>query len=253
MKKFFSISFLNFLETAKDKFFFGIIFFFIFYLAFCIFLGKLSVGHADKVLRDAGLAGIELSAIILIVFSFVLNFFREKENRILEVYLSNVSRSTCISGKIAGYILLSFFYLCFSALGFGAALWLYNSFTKAVFLAVYFIFLKTAIIIGFAALFSCLFSSAVLALLCTLFVYIGSEMLPSAVSIIEAYGNNVQKIFVKALYLFLPNMDKIDIKALAVYGKFPTWEQISWITFYCLLYTLFLWLINLFIFRRKEY
>ncbi|MBU2044390.1 MAG: hypothetical protein KJ619_04105 [Candidatus Omnitrophica bacterium] len=253
MRKFLAISFLNFKEAVRDKFFLGVVFFFIFYLLFCIFLGKLSVGHADKVMRDAGLAGIELTAIILVIFSFTFSFFREKENRILEVYLTDFSPGICVSGKIFGYVLLCGLYLLLSAIAFGGLLYLNQAFNLASLVALYPLFLKIVIIIFLASLFSTLFSSATTALLSLLFVYVGAELIPSALAIVKAYGAPVQKVFIKFIYLFFPNMDKLDIKSLAVYGKLPDYRFFLGITIYALVYCLFLWLINLLIFQKKEY
>ncbi|MCF7907599.1 MAG: hypothetical protein K9L86_01820 [Candidatus Omnitrophica bacterium] len=253
MKKFLSVAFLNFKEAVRDKFFLGVVFFFIFYLLFCIFLGKLSVGHVDRVLRDAGLVGIELTAIILIIFSFTFSFFREKENRIFEVYLSNFSPSVCLGGKIFGYILLSGLYLILSGLGFACLLYLNKAFNWAVLVALYPIFLKIVVVIFFASLFSTLFSSATTSLLSLLFVYTAAELLPSALAIVKAYGSQIQKVMMKGIYLFLPNMDKLDIKSLAVYGKLPSLTNLLGVSLYIGVYCLFLWLINLFIFHKKEY
>ena len=253
MRKFLAVSFLNFKEAVRDKFFLGVVFFSIFYFLFCIFLGKLSVGHADKVMRDAGLAGIELTAVILVIFSFTFSFFREKENRILEVYLSNFPAAICLSGKIFGYILLCGLYFVLSAVCFGALLYIHQAFNWAALAALYPLFLKIMIIIFLASLFSTLFSSATVSLLSLLFVYLGAELLPSALAIVKAYGVPMQKLFIKAIYLFLPNMDKLDIKLLAVYGKLPGYKFFLGISLYALVYCLFLWLINLFIFEKKEY
>ena len=253
MKKFFSVAFLNFKEAVRDKFFLGVVFFFVFYLLFCIFLGKLSVGHVDKVLRDAGLVGIELTAIILIIFSFSFSFFREKENRILEVYLSNFRPSVCIGGKIFGYVLLVALYLLLSGLGFAYLLYLNKAFNWPVLVALYPVFLKLVVVIFFSSLFSTLFSSATTSLLSLLFVYLSAELIPSALAIVQAYGSQIQKVMIKGIYLFLPNMDKLDIKSLAVYGKLPALSNFLGISLHIGVYCLFLWLINLFIFHKKEY
>lgn len=253
MKKFLSVARLNFREAVRDKFFLGVVFFLVFYLLFCIFLGKLSVGHLDRVLRNAGLVGIELTAIILIIFSFTFSFFREKENRILEVYLSNFKPAICIGGKIFGYILLSLLYLLLAALGFGLLLYLHQAFSWQVLTALYPVFLKIIVVIFLASVFSTLFSSATTSLLCLLFIYISAEAIPSALAIVGAYGSQIQKVFIKVIYLLLPNMDKLDIKSLAIYGKVPSLGFFLTVSFYAGVYCLFLWLINLFIFQRKEY
>ena len=253
MKKFLSISFLTFKEATRDKFFLGVVFFLLFYLFFCTFLGKLSVGHAEKVMRDAGLLGIELTSVILIIFSFTLSFFRERESRILEVYLSHCKPLTYLSGKIFGYILLSLFYLGFSGVGFALVLGWYGAFHYSVLLAIYPLFLKTVIIICFTSLFSVLFSSATMTLLSLLFLYWAAELIPTALAIVRAYAQGLQHTFVQILYFILPNMDKLDIGAFALYGKSPSLGYFFWVSVYTLIYCFVLWLISLFVFQKREH
>lgn len=253
MRRLFSIAFLNFKEATRDKFFLGVGFFFVFYLSVCVLLGKLSPGHADKVLRNAGLVGIEFTTLVLIIFSFIFSFFREKDTRILEVYLSSVGRGTYISGKLLGYFLIALFYIFFSGAAYAGILFIYGCFDKAVLAGLYTLFLKVSVIICISSVFSSLFSSPTMALLSSVFLYVASETSAAALTIVTQYGKFIQRFFVEVMYYLLPNMDKIDIKAQVVHGRVPGVDYFLWITFYVLVYNLFLWLINLYIFRKKEY
>ena len=253
MKKVLSLAFLNFKEATRNKLFYGVIFFFIFYSLFCVLLGKLSPGETDKVLRGAGIGGIELTSLILITFSIILSFYREKENRILEVYLSSYKRPAYISGKLSGYFAICLFYLFLSGIIYSAILYFYGAFTPAVWAGLFSIFLKLSIIISFSLLFSVFFSSSLLALLCSIFIYAASEVAPQAVKIVSISGSKLQKVIADVIYYLLPNMNKIDIKYSVIYGKVPSWAFFASITFYTLIYILFLWIIATLIFQRKEY
>ncbi|MBU1044473.1 MAG: hypothetical protein KJ915_08785 [Candidatus Omnitrophica bacterium] len=253
MKKIISIALLNFKQATRDKVFSGTVLFFIFYLFFCVLLKELSPGHAEKVLRNVGLVGIELTSIIFIIFSFTVTFFKERETRILEVYLSNCPRASYISGKIIGYIFITIVYLCFSSCAYFFVLKLFGAFEFSVLAALYPLFLKIILIILITSIFSCLFSSAALALLATLFLYLGCELMPMALKIVRNYGAGRQKLMVENLYSFLPNMDKLDIKQLAVYGQFPSAGYLLLISFYAIIYIVGLWIINVFVFQKKRY
>jgi len=253
MKKVLSLAFLNFKEATRNKLFYGVIFFFILYLSFCVLLGKLSPGETEKVLRGAGLAGIELTAFTLIIFSIILSFYREKENRILEVYLSNFKKSAYISGKLSGYFAICLFYLFLSGIIYSAILYFFGVFTPVIWAGLFSIFLKLSIIISFCLIFSSFFSSSLLALLCSIFIYAASEVAPQAVKIVSISGSKLQKIIAGALYCLLPNMDKIDIKYSVIYGKLPSLAFFTSITFYTFIYILFLWIVAILIFQRKEY
>ncbi|MBI4846909.1 MAG: hypothetical protein HY810_10645, partial [Candidatus Omnitrophica bacterium] len=97
------------------------------------------------------------------------------------------------------------------------------------------------------------FSSHIMALLTTMFLYIASEFMPTAVKLTAVSGAWGQKLVTGFLYALLPNMDKLDIKASAVYGQLPSMGYLSMATLYAFIYIVFLWLINLFIFQNKEY
>ncbi len=253
IKKILAVSFLNFKQGIRDKLFLSVVFFFVFFLALCVLLGKLSVGESEKVLRNAGLAGIELSCLILVVFSLVFSFYREKESRILEIYLSYFSRSQYISGKLIGYLLICIFYLVLAALGYSLILFLYNGFIWQVTAGIYGLFLKLSIAIGFSLVFSCLFSSPTIAFLCSLFLYLTTEAAYPSLKIILQGANQFQIIIYKCLYYLLPNLDKLDIKSQAVYGELPNLSFFISASFYGLGYCLFLWFIARLIFLRKEY
>ena len=253
MKRLSAIIFLNFKQAVRDKFFNGVVFFFFFYAAFCMLLGKLSPGHEDKVLMNAALTGIEISALLLLLFSFVSSFFREKNSKILQVYLSDFKRPAYLSGKIIGYFSICIFYLMLCSISAGIILYLNKALMSSFFIAIYFIALKLFIFLLFCSIFSCIFSTATLALLSSLFLFLASELMPAALDIVMSYGNAFQRILVRSLYHILPNMDKLDIKLLAAHGNLPSFDFLLTVSVYAIVYMFMLWCINILIFSKKEY
>lgn len=253
MRKTLAILNLNFKQAVRDKFFLGAGFFFFFYLAFCLLLENLSPGESEKVLRNAGLSGIELTAVFLSIFSFTFSFHREKETRILEVYLTDFPRASYLTGKLLGYLLVSLFYIIFCAAGYSGILIARGSFHPACLAALYPVFLKTALVIGWTSVFSCLFSSWMAAILCSFSMYIAVELLPAALKIISTSGGVFEKSLAGLLRAFLPAFGMLDIKAAAVYGQLPPASFFLLITLYTIIYGLFLWTISLGIFQKKEY
>jgi len=253
MRGVFSIALLNFKEGLRNKFFIGVAFFLIFYLLFCSFLGKLSVGETEKVLRDTGLVGIEITAIFLVIFSIIFSFYQEKNTKILEFYLSNFKKTTYLTGKLIGYGFLSLFYIFLAGLVLSLILSSYKAFNFACLIALYPMFLKILIVMCLSLTFSCLFSSPIIALFSSFFLFFASQVCPSALELANKYGKPFQKTMIKAIYHLLPNMDKLDIKYLAVRDKLPSLDYFLFITLYVLVYIVFLWSINVVIFRNKEY
>src|SRR3989338_5353413 len=221
MKAALAVSWLNFKQGIRERLFYGVIFFFLSFLAFSVLLGKLSVGENAKVLRNAGLTGIEFSALLLVIFSLIFSFYKERDGRILEIYLSHFSRSAYISGKFIGYLLILLFYLGLAGLGYALILFWQQAFAWQITAGIYFLFLKLSIVTSFALAFACLFSSPIIALLCSFFLYFASEAAHSALKIILQGNNPLQALFFKCLYHCFPNMDKLDIKALVAHGQLP--------------------------------
>ena len=255
MRAILSVAFLNLKQGIKEKLFWGVVFFLAFFLFLSLLLGNLSPGETENVLRNAGISGIEISGIILVVFSFVFSYYREIDSRILEIYLSKFSRSNYISGKLLGYSLICLFYLILSGLGYILILCFQGAFLWPVLPGIYVLFLKLSLVLCWCAVFCCLFSSPILALLCVFSFYFASEAAYPALKIIslgQGQGGFKLSLF-QTIYYLLPNMNKLNIKPAVTYGNLPSLAFFIFISLYSFIYILFLWLIARFIFLRKEY
>ena len=169
------------------------------------------------------------------------------------MYLTDFSRASYMTGKLLGYLLAALLYIIFCAAGYGAILIARGAFHPACIVALYPVFLKTALVIGWTSVFSCLFEPWMVSLLCSFSVYIAVELLPAALKIISTYGGAFEKSLIQVLRAFLPAFDILDIKAASVYGQLPPGRFFLLVSLYAVIYGLFLWTINLFIFRKKEY
>ena len=252
MKKIISFTILNFLQGTREKIFWLVIFFFVFILGVTFFMGLLSVGETVPVLRSAGLSGIEISAIMLVVSSLIFSFYREKDSRLTEFLLSHFSRPAYICGKLCGYLLIGLFYITLAGLGWSLVLVLNNAFSFSIIAALFALYLKVSIITAFALALSCLFSSYTMAFFSTLFIYVASEVSRDALKIITYSQQSGLKHLFKGLYYLLPNMDKLDIKSAVVFNNLPQPGYFAWIGLYVFIYVLLLWALATFIFLKKE-
>lgn len=253
MRKIISLALLNIKQGIKEKTFWVIVFFFLFLLGFAFFLGELSIGEKGIVLRNVGLSSIEISGLILIVFAFVLSFYREKETRLEEVYLSSFSGFNYLGGKLIGYLFLCLLYVLLTSLLMAVVLFLNSAFLWPVFLGSCGIFLKLSIFCSICLLFSSLFNHPVLASISTIFVYVGSEFSAAALKIINISKSNFAHLFFKFFHHLLPNSDKIDLKTMAIYGDRIQPHFLLAISFYVIVYILFCYFLSVLIFCRKEH
>lgn len=253
MFKFLSITLLNVKQGIREKTFWTAGLLFLFLLGFSLFLGELSIGEKEAVLRNVSLSSIEISCLLLVVFGLVWGFYREKDTALKEVYLSYFSCANYLTGKLIGYLFICLIYVSLTSLIAAFILILNNAFLWSFFLGSLGIFLKLSVFCSICLLFCSLFDYPLLASLTTIFVYIASEFSYNALKIATVSKNGFTRIIIKFLYHLLPNVDKIDFKINAIYGQVPQFCLLVGVTFYVLLYILFSYFLTFFIFLRKEH
>jgi len=253
MFKILSAILLNTKQGIREKTFWATGLIFVFLLGFSLFLGELSIGEKEAVLRNVSLSSIEISCLLLVVFGLVLGFYREKDSRLKEVYLSYYSYANYLVGKLIGYLLICLIYVSLTSLIAGLILFLNNAFLWEVFLGSYGIFLKLSIFCSICLLFSSLFNYPLLASISTIFAYIAGEFSYNALKIVSISKNDFARLFFKFLYHLLPNADKIDLKVNAIYGQTPSLHFLVSITLYVFIYILFTYFLTVLIFIRKEH
>jgi len=253
MKKILPIALLNLTQGIREKTFWLTGFFFLFLLIFSSFLGELSIGEKEIVLRSVMLSSIEISGLLLIIFGLVFSFYREKDSRLQEVYLSYFSPTNYLTGKLLGFISICFIYIFIASI-LGTIVFLLNKvFLWQLFLGSYGIFLKLSIFCSSCLLFSAMFSSPLFASIVTIFFYVGSELSYNALKIANLSENILMKIFLKASYHLLPNVDKINLKSIVIYGESVPLSHLIHITVYAFLYCAFCLALTIFVFKKKEH
>lgn len=253
MRNILSVGLLTFKEGVREKVFYGIWVLFLFILFLSFLLSQMAYGEQAKVLRDVGLAGIELTGLIVVIFFMVNSFYRERETKMLEVYLVKFSRFEFILGRFLGSGLIIIVFLMLGIGSFSVLLFAKKAFYFSLILGVYFIFLKLLIILAFGLLFSTFISSPVLAYLLSLVMYITGSSMRNALEIINQEGSHFSRVLFKYFYYLLPNLDKLEIKLLVSYGNFPHIPQVFFGTLYTIVYVGFLLTLTLFIFQNKEW
>lgn len=243
---------LAFLQGVRERLFLGSAFFFLFYLAACSVLGVLSPGESDMVMRHAGLLGMELCGLVMVITSLVFSFYRERDTHMLAVYLVHCSRLEYILGKFAGYALLSLVFCLLCGAGYGLALMLFGYFTPVIFAGVWAVLLKMLIYISFGLMLCCLFSSPALALLCSFFVFVSSEASYGALSIIVRDHQAASRVVIQTVYYLLPNMHQLDLRSFVAAGRLPPAGLLAALSAHAGAYIFFLWLIIVRLFVRRQ-
>ncbi|HRZ14307.1 MAG TPA: hypothetical protein P5110_02245 [Candidatus Omnitrophota bacterium] len=252
MRKIFYFALLTVKQATREKSFWLGWFLLIALIGFALFLGELTAGEKEIVLRNAQFSFIELSGLFLIVFGFIYGFYREKETRLQEVYLTCFSRPVYLCGKLLGYIVSCGMYILLASLLCSVFLWANHAFIWQLFWGSFSIFLKLSILCGVSLVFSCLFEFPLMASVSTLFVYVSGETAYNAFKIIKESAHPVSKMLFTAVYHLLPSADKVDFKYPALYGDSPAVTRLLLVTAYAGAYVLFTYCLANVIFERKK-
>lgn len=252
MKRIFAFTLLNLIKGIREKIFYGLLFLLIFFLGLSLFLSTLSVGENSHVLISAGLSAIEVTGLLLLIFSLTFGFYADRNERMLEVYLSYFPRYVYTASLFLAYVILTLIYLLITGALFMVVLLLNFAFSWAVLAGIYSIALKLSIIVGISLLFCSLFDSPALALLTTIFIYTASQIAGQTLRVSASLsGKSFEQGFFKFLYYLLPNMDKLDIKYQVIYQQLPSTGFFIFISIYTLVYCLFLWALSTAAFSKK--
>src|SRR5437899_11836863 len=166
----------TFREAVRDRVLYNLVFFALLMIAASIVVGQISIGIEESVIVSLGLSAISVIGLLISVFIGVALVSKEREKGMRYVLLAKpVRRWEFLLGKFGGLVLT----LAVNTAAMAAGLFLVMLYVKhslqredaVVLVAVYFIWLKLALIVALALMFSC-FTTPLLAILFTAGLYI---------------------------------------------------------------------------------
>jgi Cu-processing system permease protein len=254
MREIISLIVLNVTQGLRQRIFWLAAIVCICLLGFSLFLSQMSIEGEQEALRNIVICSIEISTLLLLTFGLVYTFYREKETRLKEVYLSYFSRSSYIAGKLLGYICLCLIYLIFVSFMAAVVLVLRHAFLWQFFTGIYALFLKLSIYCAICLVCASLFDYPVLAIIVTAMLYVASEVAYSASKVVLIFSKGgFLTAASRYIYYLLPNVDKIDLKYQAIYGESVSLDKFMVITAYSVVYIMFCFIVSSAIFSRKEH
>ena len=166
----------TFREAVRDRVLYNLVFFALLMMAAAIFVGQISIGIEEEVIKSLGLSAISVIGLLIAVFIGVGLVYKEMDKRTLYALLAKpVRRWEFLLGKFGGLVLtLAVNTLAMTAGLFAALLYVKHHLERTdgvLLIAVYFILLKLMLVVALALLFSC-FSTPLLAILYTSAFYV---------------------------------------------------------------------------------
>jgi ABC-type transport system involved in multi-copper enzyme maturation permease subunit len=239
-------------ETVRERVLYNLVFFAILMTLAGLLLGQLSIRQDEKIIKDIGLASMDLFGTLIAIFIGVGLVNKEIERRSLYPLLAKpLAREEFFVGKFLG---LSFTLLV-NVLVMLVGLWLTLAATGrtpdlSLVAAVFPIYLGLLLVVALALLFSTLTSPA-LAAVCTFGVVLAGRF-SDVIRNMRQVAPGVPNWLPAVLSYVLPNFQRFDFKDRVVYGDPIAAGTLLWVTAYAGAYMAALIVLGLAAFRRRD-
>ncbi len=223
MKRVGIVALNTFREAVRDRVLYNLVFFALLMMLAGVVVGQISIGIEESVIVSLGLSAISVIGLLISVFIGVALVSKEMEKRTLYALLAKpVRRWEFLLGKFGGLVLTLAVNTAAMAAGlFLVMLYLKHSLQRedaVVLVAVYFIWLKLALIVALALMFSC-FTTPLLAILFTAGLYIVGLYVQELRNLPVDVMSPAMAAFTKWLSYLLPNFENFNVMAMAAHGR----------------------------------
>ena len=257
MQRIMTIALGAFKESVRERVLYNLVVFAFLMIGAAILMGSISVGVERIILVNLGLSAISIFGLLIAIFIGIGLVSKEIQLRTIYNILSKpVARAEFILGKYAGLVVTLFVNTVIMTLGFYLALAIQKgSLGKgdlSLLVAIYFILLQLAIVVGVAIFFSCISTSILSAVFTFCLFVIGNFS-----SDIRWFGQGSGSPFLEKataiLYYVLPNFGDFNVIDQVAHGVRIPGVLIIANTCYAILYIAVLLSGAVLIFEEREF
>jgi ABC-type transport system involved in multi-copper enzyme maturation permease subunit len=237
----------------RDKILYGIIIFALLYVGFELFLADLVLKELPMI-KAFGLTGIYFFNAIIALFLGTTSFFKDVDRKVVYFILAKpVSRAQFLLGKFFGLCMVLLVTTAILGVAYvGLIAFEHGGFDSLGLLAILMQFLEMALFIAFA-IFVSTFSSSLLSIVYTSAVFFLGHVVSSLIQDAKTIGISGAKLFfVKVFYYIFPNLEKFDIRNLAIHNVATPLLSFALALAYAIAYIIFLLAVSVWIFNKKE-
>ncbi|MGC9056338.1 MAG: ABC transporter permease [Candidatus Saccharicenans sp.] len=244
----------TFKEAKRDRVLYLLFFFAAICLLFSRFLALLTVGDRVKIIKDVGLASIQLFGMLMAILMGTGLVYKEIDKKTIFTLLAKpIHRVEFLLGKFLGLVLTIFIMTVLMAIIFLLILFLHTfTIEWSILLAILYIFFELCLMTAVALLFST-FTTPILASLYSLGFYLIGHLSWSLEMLIKKVKSGAGRAILRLLYIVLPDLENFNFKTEVVHHlPIPT-KLLGISFFYGLVYTAFLLILSMLIFRRRDF
>ena len=246
-----------FREVIRDRILYIIGFYALLMVVVMQLLPQIAASTEDKIFLDFGLAAMNVLGLIVAVFVGTGLVSKEIDKRtVLSLIAKPISRAEFIIAKHLGLSSVLALLVAVMTVIY-LALLQFQGITYSlvsILLAAVFLFLQLSLITAFALALG-VFTSSVLATLLTFGVYLMGNFSQDLVNIGRISKNPGFERVTQTLYLILPDLSRLDLKNLAVYGTqlLPSPLTLLANAAYGVVYIVLVLAIAILVFARREF
>ena len=244
-------------ESVRERVLYNLIVFDFLMIGAAVLMGSISVGVDHIILVNLGLAAISVFGLLISIFIGIGLVSKEIERRTIYNILSKpVTRAEFILGKYAGLLLTLFVNTAIMTAGFYLALAIQEKGLArqdfSLLIAVYFILLELAIVVGVAIFFSCV-STSILSAVFTFCLFVIGNFSSDIRWFGQESGSPYLEKMTALLYYLLPNFSDFNAIDTVAHGIRIPGVFIMANTCYALLYIVILLSAAILIFEEREF
>jgi ABC-type transport system involved in multi-copper enzyme maturation permease subunit len=253
MRRILSISLNTFRETLREKLLYNLLIFALLMIGSSILLSRLTLGDANRLILDLGLASINIFGVIIAIFVGIGLVSKEIDKKTIYTILSKpVPRYEFLLGKYIG--------LCITLLAnttiMVAGLFMVLKFMQVpievvLFQSVLLIYVELLVVTAVALLFST-FTSSTLSAIFTLAIYVIGH-LSGDLKNLGSKLDSVSQGVLNALYYLMPNLERFNLKGHVIHQLDIGMMDMTLIICYGMAYATLVLLVATIIFQRRDF
>lgn len=254
MKRILVIAGNTYREAVRDRVLYLLLFFAGSTIILSRLLAVLAVGDRVKIIMDVGLASLSLFGALVAILVGTSLVYREIDKKtIFTLVAKPIHRHEFLLGKFFGLVFTQLVIVLLMTLFFQAFLFIHTLHLDGpVFLAALYIFLELILLTAVAILFSS-FSTPILASLFTLSFYVIGHFSRGLLTLIRKMPAGAGRSIMRFFYFLLPDLENFNLKTEVVHhlpipGAFLVKSAI-----YGLFYALFILVLTVLVFRRRDF
>jgi ABC-type transport system involved in multi-copper enzyme maturation permease subunit len=236
METVWTIAIASFREAIRDRVLYTLFLFTLIMMALSHVVEALVMAQKAKVVKDIGLGAISIMGLLIAITIGAGIFLKEiRRLRGYSLLSKPISRAQFVLGKYLGAVItLALIIVLMGCLLSANAAAIEGRFDPNLLVGIDFIFVELSVVAAFALLFSTFCSPMVSGLL-TFTLFASGHLVNGFKNAFLIDQYRLGKLFY-GVFLLLPDLEKFDLKADAVYHTLPPWRDLFFLTIYGVIY-----------------